>query len=87
MEKFFDTMNVIFKHEHILSELTSSYELDHADIETCKSFKDGKFFQENTSFQSNQISLQIYLYHDDFSITNPLGNKKKNTRCQHFILS
>ena len=72
----FETLNVILQQEDVLGELTSNCESEHANLETFKSFKDGRYFKKNVLFQSNPNALQICLYHDDF-----------NTRYLHFILS
>ena len=78
----FETLNVILQHEDVLGELTLNCESGHANLETLKSFKDGRCFKENVLFQSNPNALQICLHHKDFNLVNPLGNKNL-----HFILS
>ena len=57
-------------------------------METFKSFKDGKCFKENLLFQSNPNALQICLYHNDFNIVNPLGNKTEKYKVSafHFVI-
>ena len=70
----FIILNAILQHEDVLGELNSNCESEHANLETFKSFKDGRYFKENVLFQSNVNALQICLYHDDFNIVNPLGN-------------
>lgn len=40
-----------------------------------KTFKDGKTDRRNELFSLDKNSLQLVLYHDDFSTVNPLRNK------------
>ena len=75
---------VILQHEDVLGELISNYKSDHAYLETFKSFKDGRYFKENVLFQSNLNALQMCLYHDDFNIVNPLGNKREKYKVSAF---
>ena len=53
-------------------------------METFKSFKDGRYFKENVLFQPNPNALQICLYHSDFNIVNPLGNKPEKYKVSAF---
>ena len=57
-------------------------------METFKLFKDGRCFKENLLSQSNLNALQICLYHDDFNIGNPLGNKTEKYKISafHFVI-
>ena len=76
--------NVILQHEDVLGELASNCESEHANLETFKSFEDGRYFKENVLFQSNPNALQICLYHNDFNIVNPLGNKTEKYKVSAF---
>ena len=81
----FSTLNLILQHEDILGELTSDCDYEHANLETFKSFKDGRSFKENVLFQCNPNALQICLYHNDFNIVNPLGNKTEKCQVSAFF--
>ena len=85
----FETLNVIVQHEDILDERTSNCEFEHENLENFKSFKDGRYFKENILFQSHQNPLQICLYHDDFDVVNPLGNKTEKYKVPafYFVIS
>lgn len=42
-----------------------------------KSFRDGKYFQENIFFSAGVFRIALGLYIDDFEVCNPLGTSKK----------
>lgn len=42
-----------------------------------KSFRDGKYFQENSFFSVGVFRIALGLYIDDFEMCNPLGTSKK----------
>ena len=48
------------------------------------SFRDGTACKENQLFNSEPNALQICLYHDDFNIVNPLGNKTQKYKISAF---
>ena len=48
------------------------------------SFRDGTAHKENQLFNSEPNTLQICLYHDDFNIVNPLGNKIQKDKISAF---
>ena len=89
MLQFFEALNVIVQHEDTLDERTSNCEFEHENLENFKSFKDGRYLKENILFQSHQNALQICLYHDDFDIVNPLGNKTEKYKVPafYFVIS
>ena len=58
---FFETLNLILEHEDVLGELTSNCESEHANLETFKSFKDGRYFKENVLFQSPKRSTNMFV--------------------------
>ena len=49
-----------------------------------KDFSDGSVYNNNELYQSKPKSLQIAIYHDDFQINNPLGNKTKKGKLSGF---
>ena len=52
------------------------------------SFNKGLFFKKNDLLSTEDYAIQIILYHDDFGISNPLGNKVKKykTSAFYFVL-
>lgn len=66
-----DTLECFLKHEDVLGHVfCNRNSLDNIVRDVCdgKNVKD--FF-----FNENPHGLQILLYHDDFVVSNPLGNK------------
>ena len=53
-----------------------------------RSFQNGKAFYENRLLNSNKKTVELILYHDDFNVVNPLGNKtvKYKTSAFYFVL-
>lgn len=45
-----------------------------------KNFLDWQAYSQNLLLSSEGTTLQLVLYHDDFNIDNPLGDKKKTTK-------
>ena len=80
----FEALNVILQHEDVLAELTSNWESEHPNLETFKSFKDGRCFKGKSLFQSNPNCLEICLYCNDFNIVNPLGNRTEKYKVSAF---
>ena len=73
------TLDVILQHEDVLSEVLADTNCNNNNPgNKLKSFKDGTAYKENKLFSSDKNTLQICLYHDDFNIVNPLGNKTQN---------
>ena len=70
-----------------------AYHIDQNNIltnneEMLKCFRDGRAFQENALLSSSKNNVELILYHDDFNVVNPLGNKtvKYKTSAFYFIL-
>ena len=55
---------------------------------TINKFTQGSLCQKNELFSRFPYSLQLILYHDDFGVSNPLGNKIKfyKTSAFYFVL-
>ena len=53
-----------------------------------KSFQNGKAFYENRLLNSNKKTVELILYHDDFNVVSPLGNKtvKYKTSAFYFVI-
>ena len=67
-------MNVLLSHEVALSEVLKSQEVTEDD-NVSRTYHDGSAFKSNSLLNSERKTLEIVLYHDDFGIVNPLGNK------------
>ena len=80
-------MNVLLSHEDVLSEVLKSQEITEDD-NVLKTYYDGSAFKSNSLLNSEKKTLEIVLYHDDFGIVNPLGNKtvKYKTSGFYFVL-
>ena len=49
-----------------------------------KAFKDGTAYRTNPFLNANPHMLEICMYHDDFGIVNPLGNKTHKHKISPF---
>lgn len=77
-----DTLNILLSHEDVLGKVKYP-ENSIGDGMFC-TFSDGTSYKQNKLFSSNKDALQIILYHDDFNIVNPLGNKVKKHKISGF---
>ena len=68
-----------------LSEVLKSQEVTRDD-NVLRTYHDGDAFKSNSLLNSERKTLGIVLYHDDFRIENPLGNKTVSTKHQGFTL-
>lgn len=59
-----------------------------SDLNMFDNFNKGKFFRNNELFSNIFHVVQIILYHDEFGVSNPLGNKikKYKTSTFYFVL-
>ena len=59
-----------------------------SDLNMFDNFNKGKFFRNNELFSNIFHVVQIILYHDEFGVSNPLGNKikKYKTSTSYFVL-
>ena len=67
------TLDVVLHHEDVLGEILCNDEI--AESGHLKSYCDGLNYYSNELFASEKLTLELVLYHDDFNIVNPLGNK------------
>ena len=81
----FSTLKMLLQHEDVLGEVVASSNMNHENLQ---SFSDGSSFKNNALFNSEKQSLQVVLYHDDFNVANPLGNKtvKYKISAFYFVL-
>ena len=70
-----------------LVKFLKSQEITEGD-NVLKTYYDGSAFKSNSLLNSEKKTLEIVLYHDDFGIVNPLGNKtvKYKTSGFYFVL-
>ena len=80
----YKTLNVLLSHEDALSEVLKSQEVTEDD-NALRTY-DGSAFKPNSLLNSEKKTLEILLYHDDFGIVNPLGNKTMKYKTSGFIL-
>ena len=73
---------------HIEQQNTVTANFNLSSDDTLKSFQNGKAFYENRLLNSNKKTVELILYHDDFNVVNPLGNKtvKYKTSAFYFVL-
>ena len=70
----YKTLNVLLSHEDALSKVLKSQQITEHD-NVLRTYHDGSAFKSNSLLNSEKKTLEIVLYHDDFGIVNPLGNK------------
>ena len=79
------TLRVVLSHEDILAHILQQNENNDG---VYKSFRDGAAYKNNLFLNSTPNVLELCIYHDDFSIVNPLGNKthKHKISAFYFVL-
>ena len=78
-------LQAIVQHEDALSHLLAENSIPGSGSDkSILSFRDGTARKENQLFNSEPNALQICLYHDDFNIVNPLGNKTQKYKISAF---
>ena len=84
--KILRTLRLLLSHEDILGEVFKGTS-EHTEG-VIRSYNDGEMWRENALFTSDELSLQVILYHDDFNVVNPLRNKvlKYKSSAFHFVL-
>ena len=89
----FETLKILLSKEdifiyHIEQQNTVTANFNLSSDDTLKSFQNGKAFYENRLLNSNKKTVELILYHDDFNVVNPLGNKivKYKTSVFYFVL-
>ena len=81
----FPTLQAILQHEDALSHLLAENSIPGSGSDkSILTFRDGTSCKENQLFNSDPNALQICLYHDDFNIVNPLGNKTQKYKISAF---
>lgn len=81
-----EMLRSLLLHDDIFTQVVSSPQKVVASEIT--SFRDGAYYQQNDLFNSNETSLQIILYNDDFEVSNPIGTftKKQKINAMYFTI-
>ena len=78
-------LRAILSHEDVLAHILQQNENNNG---VCQLFRDGAAYKNNLFLNSTPNVLELCIYHDDFSIVNPLGNKtyKYKISAFYFVL-
>ena len=78
-----DTLAMLLKHEDVLGKVLNGPKTN-TNLYNC--YSDGKIFKENDFWSTSEgiKKLEIILYHDDFNVVNPLGNKTSKYKVSAF---
>ena len=77
------TWNAVLRNEDVLAHIYVEPSPQNGVIRT---FKDSLAFKSNNFLNSREFVLEICLYHDDFSIVNPLGSKTHKHKISAYCL-
>ena len=66
------TLQSILSNEYSLRLILNSEQYLDGRL---RNYCDGELYKKNKLFQKEPNALQIILYHDDFTVVNPIGNK------------
>ena len=69
------TLKILLEHEDVLGQVL---ETPMNRSGTIKHYRDGSMFKSHPLFSVSPTSLLLNLYDDDFTVSNPLGNKTRN---------
>ena len=75
------TLRAILSHEDVLAHILQQNENNNG---VYKSFRDSAAYKNNLLLNSTPNALELCIYHDDFSIVNPLGNKTHKYKISAF---
>ena len=75
------TLKVLLQHEDVLGHI---YENPICQGNTMTNYSQGSLFKKNKLLATVPNCLEIILYHDDFGVSNPLGNKFKKYKMPAF---
>ena len=77
------TLQVLLSHEDLFELVVNS---GKSSDNRMHNYCDGSLYSSNKLFEQNTQALQLILYHDDFTVVNPLGNKtiKHKMSCFYF---
>ena len=78
-----NTLKQLLSHDDVFGEVFE-YNLVEKDEDLVTDYCDGTVFKQNEIYKRQKNALQIILYHDDFTISNPIGNKVRNNKISSF---
>ena len=70
-----ETLKSLLMHEDIIAEIFNERQATDGNL---RDYCDGKFFRKNPLFQFDKKCLQVQLYCDEFTLTNPYRDRGKN---------
>ena len=77
----YSTWNTVLRHQVVLVHI---YAETSPQCGVIKTFGDSLAFKSNKFLNSRERDSEICLYHDDFSVVNPLGNKTHKHKISAF---
>lgn len=79
----FKTLQNLLNHNDVFSYVINSHQ---SEDNILRDICDGLLFRNNELFGSDPTALQIMLYFDEFTASNPIGNKVKNFKIGAFYM-
>ena len=76
-----ETLKIVMSHEDVLGTVLQSRQSTNGRL---YSFNDGAVYKGNKLFSAVKNALELVLYHDDFNVINPLGNKVSKYKVSAF---
>lgn len=80
----FQTLEKRLGHDDVFSYIVNNH---ISDDNVLRDFCDGDLFRNNELFGSDHTALQIILYFEEFTASNPIGNKVKNFKIGAFYMT
>ncbi len=74
-------LQCLLKHDDVLAEVQGKHASSDGNL---RDFCDGDAYKNHPIFSLDEPTLQINLYHDDFQVVNPLGNRVKKYKISAF---
>lgn len=83
-----DSLQCLLKHNDVLAHVVNFRYCppEGNDHTVLTDFSNGSLYKENPLFGTNDPTIQIILYHDDFQITNPLGSRPVKISAFYYVL-
>ena len=78
-----ETLQQLLKHDDVFSYVINGHQ---STDNVPRNFCDGQFYQNNDFFGADTQALQIMLYFDEFTASNPIGNKVKKIKIGAFYM-
>ena len=74
------TLQALLKKDDIFAEVIQGHQSQGFIQDYC----DGSFCKDNQLFSQIHPAIQVQLYHDDFTVANPIGNRVKQLKFSAF---